>query len=170
MEPWSTQAAIALNKFSVSNKRNFVLKNIECRLHTIKNLPNCLLGFDTLVYKFAELVVFCVWILCFESDSPINSELELRVSWICKSSIRYSERLSPHRLFKNSSSVFVNLLRSPGIDSQSGGPVPQSYLSYRPARIQRLAESILVSLNVYKYGLSIFKEPRNRFQEYRQPM
>ncbi len=54
--------------------------------------------------------------------------------------------------------VFVNLLRSPGINSQPGGPVRQPYLSYRPARLPRLAKSIprlrfLVSIKVYKYGL-----------------
>jgi hypothetical protein len=38
--------------------------------------------------------------------------------------------------------VFVNLLRSLGIDSQPGGPVLQPYLSYRPARLHRLTESI----------------------------
>ncbi len=48
---------------------------------------------------------------------------------------------------------FVNLLRSPGIDSQPGGPVRQPYLSYRPARLHRLVESLLGYLNVYKYGL-----------------
>ena len=36
---------------------------------------------------------------------------------------------------------FVNLLRSPGIDSQPDGPVRQPYLTYRPARLHRLAES-----------------------------
>jgi hypothetical protein len=46
-----------------------------------------------------------------------------------------------------SESVFVNFLRSPGIDCQPGEPVRQPYLSYRPARLIRLAESI----------------PRNRF-------
>ncbi len=51
--------------------------------------------------------------------------------------------------------VFVILLRSPGIDCHPGGPVPQPYLSYRPARLHRPAESIprnrfLGSLNVYK--------------------
>ncbi len=52
---------------------------------------------------------------------------------------------------------FVNFFRSPGIDSQPGGPVRQHYLTYRPTRLHRLAESI--SLNrflgsfVYKYGL-----------------
>ncbi len=45
---------------------------------------------------------------------------------------------------------FVNLLRSPWIDSQPS-------LTYRPDRLHRLAESIpwnrfLCSLNVYKYG------------------
>ena len=42
--------------------------------------------------------------------------------------------------------VFVNLLFSPGIDSQpgAGGPVRQPYLSYRPAKLHRLAESIPV--------------------------
>ncbi len=37
---------------------------------------------------------------------------------------------------------FVNILRSPGIDSQPGGPVRQPYLAYRSARLHRLAESI----------------------------
>jgi hypothetical protein len=42
-----------------------------------------------------------------------------------------------------------------GIDSQPGGPVRQPYLTYRPARLHRLAESIPWNpiLNVYKYGL-----------------
>jgi hypothetical protein len=59
-------------------------------------------------------------------------------------------------------SVFVNILRSPGIDSQLGGQVEQPYLSYRSARLPRLAESIprnrfLSSVNVYKYGLRILR-------------
>ncbi len=33
---------------------------------------------------------------------------------------------------------FVILLRSPGIDSQPGGPLRQPYLTYRPARLHRL--------------------------------
>ncbi len=54
--------------------------------------------------------------------------------------------------------VFVNLLRSPGIDSQPGGWVQQPYWSYPAARLYRQAESItrnrfLGSKNVYKYGL-----------------
>jgi hypothetical protein len=54
--------------------------------------------------------------------------------------------------------VFVDLLRSPGIDFQHSGPARQPYLSYRPARLHRLAKSIpwnrfLGSINVYKYGL-----------------
>ncbi len=38
--------------------------------------------------------------------------------------------------------VFVNLLRSPEIDSQPGDPIRQHYLTYLPARQHRLAESI----------------------------
>ncbi len=38
--------------------------------------------------------------------------------------------------------VFVNISRSPGIDSQPGAPVRQLYLSNRPARLHRLTESI----------------------------
>ncbi len=38
--------------------------------------------------------------------------------------------------------VFVNLLRSPGFDSLRCGLVRHPYLSYRPARLHRLAESI----------------------------
>ncbi len=37
---------------------------------------------------------------------------------------------------------FVNLLCSPGIDPQPGGPVRQPYFAYRPTRLHRLAESI----------------------------
>ncbi len=53
--------------------------------------------------------------------------------------------------------VFVDLLRSPGIDSQHGGPVPTT-LFVVPAR--QLAESVhrnrfLGSINVYKYELCI---------------
>ncbi len=54
---------------------------------------------------------------------------------------------------------FVNLLRSPGIDSQPGGPIRQPYLTYRPAMLPSLAKSIpwnrfLGSLKVYIFGLS----------------
>jgi len=37
---------------------------------------------------------------------------------------------------------FVNLLRNPGNDFQLGGPGRQSYLTYRPAWLHRLVESI----------------------------
>ncbi len=54
--------------------------------------------------------------------------------------------------------VFVDLLRSPGIDFQPGGSVWQLYLSYPLARIHRLAELIprtqfLGPINVHKHGL-----------------
>jgi hypothetical protein len=60
------------------------------------------------------------------------------------------------------------LLRGPGIDSQPGGPLQQPYLTYRPAWLHRLAESIpqnrfLDSLNVYKCGL--FSDPVAEEQE-----
>jgi hypothetical protein len=47
-----------------------------------------------------------------------------------------------------SEAKFVNLLRSPGIDSQPDGPVQQSFLTYRPARLQRLAEGLLKCLQI----------------------
>ncbi len=58
--------------------------------------------------------------------------------------------------------LYVNIFRSPGIDSQPGGPVRQPYLMYRPDRY-RLAESIpwnrfLGSLNVYKYRLLTYRD------------
>ena len=39
--------------------------------------------------------------------------------------------------------VFANLLKSSGIDFQLGGQIRLHYLTYRPARLHRLAESIL---------------------------
>jgi hypothetical protein len=58
----------------------------------------------------------------------------------------------------HSEPIFADLLWSPGIDSQPGGPVRQPYFSYRPARLHRLAKPIprsrfLGSINVNKYGL-----------------
>ncbi len=60
---------------------------------------------------------------------------------------------------------------SPEIDSRPGGPVQQPYLTYRPAGLHRLAESLprnrfLASINVYKYGLWVVVPTRqagNRF-------
>jgi hypothetical protein len=71
-----------------------------------------------------------------------------------------SKEKSPLSIKKNEPEpVFLNLLRSPGIDSLPGGPIRHPYLSCRPARLHRHAESnprnrFLGSLNVYKYGLS----------------
>ncbi len=68
-----------------------------------------------------------------------------------------------------------NPFRSPGIYSQSGGPVRKPYSSYRPARLHRPAESIswnrfLCSINVYKYGLRLHRLAEliswNQFQGY----
>ncbi len=61
--------------------------------------------------------------------------------------------------------VFVNLWRSPRIDSQPDGPVRQPYLSYRPAMLLWQVESntrnrFMVSWNVYKYGLCYFMHHR----------
>ncbi len=53
---------------------------------------------------------------------------------------------------------YVNILKSPGIDSQPDGPERQPYLTYRDPRIHRLVEStpwnrLLGTLNVYKFRL-----------------
>jgi hypothetical protein len=63
----------------------------------------------------------------------------------------------------NPEPVFANLLVSPGIDSQFGGQVRQPYLTYGPARLHRLAESVLWnrflgSLNVTNSGSAIRRE------------
>ncbi len=52
-----------------------------------------------------------------------------------------SPRIDSASLCSLAEPVFVNLLRSPGIDFQLGGPIRQPYLSCRPARQHRLAES-----------------------------
>ncbi len=44
--------------------------------------------------------------------------------------------------------VFVDLLRSSGIDSQPGGPVQQPHLSYRPAMLHRFLGFINVRLQI----------------------
>ncbi len=50
-------------------------------------------------------------------------------------------RLGRHNVSQIAEPEFVNILRSPGIDFQPGGPVRQLYFTYRPAT-DRLAESI----------------------------
>jgi hypothetical protein len=70
----------------------------------------------------------------------------------------------------NTEPVFVNLLRSPIIDSQPRGLVRQPYLTYWPARLHTLAEPIprnqfLRSINVYKYGLRVVMAGARRERE-----
>jgi hypothetical protein len=70
--------------------------------------------------------------------------------------------------------VSVDLLKSPGIDSQPGVPVRQTFLSYRgPPGYIGCRNRFLGSINVYKYGLrpvcllphnkSSFAKDRNQF-------
>ncbi len=71
--------------------------------------------------------------------------------------------------------VFVNLLRTPGIDSPAAsGPVRQPYFVLSAARLHRLAESIprnwfLGSVNVYKYGLSVEKLGMTAYKAWPRP-
>ncbi len=78
---------------------------------------------------------------------------------VCISIFGWKENVTDWCDNKHPEPEFVNLLRSPGIDSQPGGPMRQPYLTYRPASLHRLAESIpwnpfVGSLNVSKFGLS----------------
>jgi hypothetical protein len=72
------------------------------------------------------------------------------------------ERLpSKEYILVHTEPLLVNLLRSPGIGSQQWwAGIGQPFLTYRPPRLHRLAESIpwnrfRGSLNIYKVGLSI---------------
>ncbi len=67
-----------------------------------------------------------------------NGEVKRREKFIFQI---YLAHIVSH-LMEITESEFVNLLRNPRIDSLSGGPVRQPYLTYRPARLHRLAESI----------------------------
>jgi hypothetical protein len=92
-------------------------------------------------------------------------------STLCMSLGEWGARLSLAGIFKQwmgeepsrnkvivPEAVFVDHLRSPGIDSQPSGPVRQPYFSYRPAEPHWLTESISRnrfqgSINDYKYVL-----------------
>jgi hypothetical protein len=86
----------------------------------------------------------------------IDSKESIPPAYVARRAVRQTYLYSvpsPHRLF-------VNLLRSTGIDSQHGGPVRQPYLLYRPARLYigwrngRIPQNrFLGYLNVYKHGL-----------------
>jgi hypothetical protein len=60
--------------------------------------------------------------------------------------------------------VLVGLLRCPGNDSQPGGPLRHPYLTYKPARLHRLAESIPWNrfLGSFVGNETFRKIPRNR--------
>ncbi len=49
--------------------------------------------------------------------------------------------------------MFVDLLRSPRIDSQPGGPVRQPYICRTGPTVYIPRNRFLGSINVYKYGL-----------------
>jgi hypothetical protein len=82
-----------------------------------------------------------------------------------KKEITVSCRLQCIEQSKKTEAVFVNLLRSPGIYSHSGEPVRTTTktLFDVPARHAIVVESILGSLNVYNFGLSlIFSDARKK--------
>ncbi len=57
-------------------------------------------------------------------------------------------------VFIKAEPVFENLLRIPGSDSELGGRVRHPFVV--PYRLHRLQNRFLGSINVYKYGLSLF--------------
>ncbi len=63
---------------------------------------------------------------------------------------------------------FLNHLRNPGFDSQPGGPIRQPYLTYWPARLHGLEESIpglLKRLQIW--ALLRVKNPHSHFNLYK---
>ncbi len=123
---------------------------------------------------------------CWLNSDPVIQSLKkikfLFTTTKAKNAVKYRKIYPTLRMASSadySEPEFVNLLRSSGIDSQPGVPVWQPYLTYRPARLHRMAESILWnresilwnresiiwnresilwnrflgSLNVYKFGL-----------------
>ncbi len=91
------------------------------------------------ISRYLECVTCCI----VSAQGEFHYQLKLRV-----------ESLSSERHSGNPVPVFVNLLRSPGIDSHPGGPVRQTYLSFRPGRLHTGWQNrFLGSTNIYKYGL-----------------
>ncbi len=89
------------------------------------------------------------------SSAPLPSHASSPISHIQTTHTNIHNMPRP---YVHTEPLFVNLLRSSEIDSQPGWPLRQPYLSYRPARVHMLAESIprnpfLGSINVYKYRL-----------------
>jgi hypothetical protein len=82
--------------------------------------------------------------------------------------VLFSDRFTPVVRSLNSSEgagtsepEIVNHLRSPGIDSQPAGAYTTTLLTYRPARLHRLAKIVSLEsitelpLNVYKFGSKV---------------
>jgi hypothetical protein len=104
----------------------------------------------------------CVLSLLYEQKTSYTGDIlsQLCGDYLCSETTLTSEL------------EFVNLLRSQGIDSKPCGPVRQPYLTYRPARLHGLAESVPWnrfpgSLDVCKYKYSQFAYFRQKVQHVR---
>ncbi len=76
---------------------------------------------------------------CPLEDRTVPRQLIQRRHFVGLTEVSRSKR----KMSRNPELVFVDLLRSPWIDSLPVGPVRQPYFSYRPDRLHRLAKSIL---------------------------
>jgi hypothetical protein len=140
----------------------YSFKSISCLLSRSSSFyfPS-LLSYSSRVYLSSFLSLSRLYFLLYPHLLPIC----LFSSFVLSSSLPSCLSISC------SEPVFVNLLRNPGIVSQPGVTVRQPYLSYRPARLHRLAESIsrnrfLGSINVYKFGLGPDSPPFSSFYPY----
>jgi hypothetical protein len=94
--------------------------------------------------------------------SPVSSvEASGQATWV--GGIDTLESIpGPIKRLQTPEPVFVELLRSPRIDSQPGGPVRQPYLTYRPARLHRLAESIPGLFKRLQHQIQDENVPKNK--------
>ncbi len=80
---------------------------------------------------------------CRAAKNSLRGTLVLAFFIAASEGLRFNVTVTSYSKKLNlSESVFGDFLRSPGIDSQPGGPVRQHYFSYWPARQHSLAESI----------------------------
>jgi hypothetical protein len=102
----------------------------------------------------AQFERYFLWML-FLSNYRLNNSKEVCGQWVSLQCWPLTNKSCPSWLLSVHSSepVFVDHLRSPGIDSRTGGPVRQPYFSYRPAEPHRRRNRFLCSINDYKYGL-----------------
>jgi hypothetical protein len=118
--------------------RSFFKRGVLLKRIVLCNVKDLLLGTQQSTYKLFLIPLKLNHMFCLLITKLFNPCCGLRGLYL----VLCAQESEP---------LLVNVLRSPGIHSQPGGPVGKPYLLYQPARLYGLAESIPRSRFLRRY-------------------